>query len=111
MYKSVSAFAPITNPMKCPWGEKAFKGYLGADVRKWEEYDSTELIKNWKGDFDALIDVGTGDNFYKQGQLLPENFEKAAKEAGKTGLVIRYQDVSCGVLSHFWIGGRYLETR
>ena len=23
-YKSVSAFAPITNPTKCPWGEKAF---------------------------------------------------------------------------------------
>lgn len=25
---------------------------------------------------------GTADNFYKQGQLLPENFVKAAREAG-----------------------------
>ena len=48
----------------------------------------------WKGDFNALIDIGTGDNFYKQGQLLPENLEKAAKEAGVKGLEIRYQPVS-----------------
>ena len=35
---------------------------------------------------------GTGDNFYKQGQLLPENFVNAAKEAGvDAGLMIRYQ--------------------
>jgi S-formylglutathione hydrolase len=34
---------------------------------------------------------GTGDNFYKQGQLLPENFAAAAKEAGHKGLNIRYQ--------------------
>ena len=40
-----------------------------------------------------LIDVGTGDNFYKQGQLLPENLEKAAKEAGVSeGLTVRYQE-------------------
>jgi S-formylglutathione hydrolase len=41
-----------------------------------------------------LIDQGTGDNFYKQGQLLPENLEKAVKEAGIEGLTLRYQDVS-----------------
>ena len=29
-YTSVSAFAPICNPMQCPWGKKAFLGYLGA---------------------------------------------------------------------------------
>ena len=119
MYKSVSAFAPITNPLKAPWGEKAFKGYFGEEA--WEEqgkeYDSTELIKKWKGDkLDVLIDVvsfqqrpigpllagafpnanvvvkGTGDNFYKQGQLLPENFAAAAKEADQeSGVKIRYQ--------------------
>jgi len=93
MYKSVSAFAPIANPSKCPWGEKAFKGYLGEDKEAWKDWDATELIKKWKGDFDALIDVGTNDNFYKQKQLLPENFVEAAKEAGKEKrLVVRYQD-------------------
>jgi S-formylglutathione hydrolase len=35
---------------------------------------------------------GTTDNFYKQGQLLPENFVNAAKETGvDAGLTIRYQ--------------------
>ena len=35
-YRSVSAFAPICNPIKCPWGQKAFGGYLGSDVQAWE---------------------------------------------------------------------------
>ncbi|KAI5856908.1 Alpha/Beta hydrolase protein [Tricharina praecox] len=91
MYKSVSAFAPISNPINCPWGQKAFAGYLGEDKEAWKAHDATELLKEWKGKgFKALIDVGTGDNFYKQGQLLPENFEKAAKEAGAE-VEVRYQ--------------------
>ena len=60
MYKSCSAFAPIANPLKAPWGEKAFKGYFGEC--DWEtkgaEYDSTELLRKWKGGpLDILIDV------------------------------------------------------
>ena len=60
MYKSVSAFAPISNPLKAPWGEKAFKGYFGE--KDWQskgaEYDSTELLKKWNGGpLDILIDV------------------------------------------------------
>ncbi|KAI1450896.1 S-formylglutathione hydrol [Annulohypoxylon stygium] len=91
-YRSVSAFAPIANPSLCPWGVKAFTGYLGdADKEAWKKHDATELVKGWKGDLKALVDVGTGDNFYKAGQLLPENFEKAVKEAGVTGLELRYQ--------------------
>lgn len=81
MYRSVSAFAPIANPSACPWGKKALGGYLEAES-EWAGYDATHLVKQWKGRLDVLIDVGTGDNFYKQGQLLPENFVKAAKEAG-----------------------------
>ncbi|EEY22684.1 S-formylglutathione hydrolase [Verticillium alfalfae VaMs.102] len=69
----------------------AFKGYLGDDVEEWKKHDATELVKGWKGPLNALIDVGTGDNFYKQGQLLPENFEAAVKEAGLSGLELRYQ--------------------
>jgi S-formylglutathione hydrolase FrmB len=60
MYKSVSAFAPISNPINCPWGEKAFKGYLGDQARdreEWKQHDASELIKKWKGTFDVLIDV------------------------------------------------------
>ncbi|KAF7846088.1 hypothetical protein BT93_L5273 [Corymbia citriodora subsp. variegata] len=95
MYKSVSAFAPIANPLNCPWGEKAFKGYFGEQdwKTKGAEHDSTELLKKWKGgDLDILIEIGTGDNFYKQKQLLPENFAEAAKSIGQEkGVNIRYQ--------------------
>jgi len=91
-YKSVSAWAPISNPVKCPWGEKAFGGYLGDDKEEWKKHDATELVKGWKGPLNALIDVGTGDNFYKQGQLLPENLEAAVKDAGIDGLTLRYQE-------------------
>ncbi|KAF9020314.1 esterase D [Hymenopellis radicata] len=82
-YKSASAFAPISNPTKCPWGEKAFAGYLQGGVEEAKDkYDATELISKHTNPVHILIDYGTGDNFYKQGQLLPENFVKAAKEAG-----------------------------
>ena len=58
MYRSVSAFAPIAAPMQCPWGQKAFQGYLGDDKELWAEYDATELVKKWKGGpLDVLIDV------------------------------------------------------
>jgi S-formylglutathione hydrolase len=81
-FKSVSAFAPIANPKNCAWGQKAFGGYL-ENQTEWDDYDATELVKKWAGDFEALIDVGDGDNFYKQGQLLPENFAQAANAMGK----------------------------
>jgi len=82
-YRSASAFAPISNPMKCPWGQKSFSGYLQGGVPEAKErYDATELISRATGPVNILIDYGTADNFYKQGQLLPENFLKAARNAG-----------------------------
>ncbi|KAF7339625.1 S-formylglutathione hydrolase [Mycena sanguinolenta] len=82
-YRSVSAFSPICNPINCPWGQKAFNGYLQGGVSEAkEQYDATELIKSHTNPVNILIDYGTGDNFYKQGQLLPENFLKAARDAG-----------------------------
>ena len=58
MYKSVSAFSPITNPINCDWGKKAFSGYFGEDQQaKWKEHDASELVKQWKGPLDVLIDV------------------------------------------------------
>ncbi|KAF8469201.1 esterase [Kalaharituber pfeilii] len=80
-YKSVSAFAPICNPMNAPWGQKAFTGYFGSENQDtWKEYDATELLKNFNAKLDVLIDVGTADKFYKQGQLLPENFDETVRE-------------------------------
>ncbi|KAJ3006927.1 hypothetical protein NUW54_g3747 [Trametes sanguinea] len=70
-YRSVSAFAPISNPVNCP-------------------YDATELIKKLnKEPVHILVDYGTADNFYKQGQLLPENFLKAARDSGYDEVQVR----------------------
>lgn len=56
-YKSVSAFAPISNPSLCQWGQKAFTGYFGDDKAEWAKHDATELVKGWNGSFNCLIDV------------------------------------------------------
>ncbi|KAF9566148.1 esterase D [Agrocybe pediades] len=89
-YRSASAFAPISNPSKCPWGEKAFKGYLQGGIEEAvPKYDATELIAKTTEPVHILIDYGTGDNFYKQGQLLPENFLKAARDAGHDEFQVR----------------------
>ena len=60
-YKSVSAYAPIANPLACPWGQKAFSGYFGESEKekaKWAEHDATELVKKWSGEpLDILIDI------------------------------------------------------
>ncbi|KAG5651607.1 hypothetical protein H0H81_008067 [Sphagnurus paluster] len=56
-YRSASAFAPITNPTKCPWGEKAFNGYLNGGVEEARsQYDATELISKSKDPVHILID-------------------------------------------------------
>lgn len=56
-FKSCSAFAPICNPSNCPWGTKAFTGYLGSNNESWKEYDASELVKSYKGhDVEILID-------------------------------------------------------
>jgi S-formylglutathione hydrolase len=94
-YRSASAFSPVTNPTKSPWGEKAFKGYLLNGVEEAKvKYDATELISKVKGSVNILIDYGTGDQFYKDGQLLPENFLKAARDSGhdETQVQVRSQD-------------------
>lgn len=54
----MSAFAPIANPINCPWGQKAFKGYFGEDEQeRWKEHDATELVKKYKGPLNLLIDI------------------------------------------------------
>ncbi|OEY66674.1 S-formylglutathione hydrolase [Marinobacter sp. X15-166B] len=80
-YRSVSAFSPITNPVNCPWGQKAFTAYLGKDTSKWSEYDSSLLMKKATEHVPARVDQGEADNFLNE-QLKPEVLEAAAKESG-----------------------------
>ncbi|WP_035985027.1 S-formylglutathione hydrolase [Leptolyngbya sp. KIOST-1] len=83
-FKSISAFAPIAAPSQCPWGQKAFSGYLGTDRIAWKGYDATALVKDYaRPDRTILIDQGDADPFLAQNQLLPEVFEAACKEAGQ----------------------------
>jgi len=81
-YKSVSAFAPICSTMRCPWGEKALTGYLGADRTLWREYDATALVESrgWQGPA-LLVDQGTNDQFLES-QLKPELLKEACTRAG-----------------------------
>ncbi len=90
-YKSVSAFAPICSPMRCPWGEKALTGYLGADRSRWREYDATALIEDrgWSGP-PLLVDQGTKDQFLDN-QLKPDLLRSACNER-KVTLELRMQE-------------------
>lgn len=90
-FKSVSAFAPIVNPSKCPWGKKAFLGYLGEDKEQWNLYDATELLRNgYRREDTIFIDQGLADEFFEN-QLLTKNFENAAKDTQQK-LLIKYRE-------------------
>jgi S-formylglutathione hydrolase len=82
LYQSVSALAPIAAPMQCPWGVKAFSGYLGDDKLAWARHDATELIKAGARVPPLLIDQGLSDQFLAE-QLHPELFEAACLAAGQ----------------------------
>ncbi|TPQ38613.1 S-formylglutathione hydrolase [Cupriavidus pinatubonensis] len=84
-FRSVSAFAPIAAPTRCPWGQKAFTGYLGTDRSRWDEYDASALMAAQKvAPFPAgiLVDQGLSDQFL-QNQLHPEALEAACAAVGQ----------------------------
>ena len=85
VYRSVSAFAPICSPSRCPWGQKALPRYLGNDAAAWARYDAVELLRARRARVfkDILVDQGTADKFLPQGQLLPELLESACAAAGQ----------------------------
>ena len=82
LYQSVSAFAPIAAPMRCPWGTKAFSGYLGDDTKAWARHDATELVKAGARVPPLLIDQGLADKFLAE-QLHPHLFQAACIDAGQ----------------------------
>ncbi len=92
LFKSVSAFAPISSPTRCPWGEKAFTAYLGEDRTQWARHDAALLIEGGaaQGVYDdILVDQGDADAFLTD-QLKPELLTAAAQKAGQ-GLTLRMQ--------------------
>ncbi len=89
-WTSVSAFAPISNPVAVPWGEKAFGKYLGADRKSWDAYDASLLMKAKAFPREILVDQGTSDQFLVN-QLHPEALEAAAKVSGQKLVVRRHE--------------------
>ena len=82
IYRSVSAFAPICAPSQCPWGTKAFKGYLGGDRDAWLAHDATEMVRAGHRQGPILIDQGDEDQFLAE-QLHPDRFAAACEETGQ----------------------------
>jgi S-formylglutathione hydrolase len=85
LFKSVSAFAPICSPTRCPWGRKALPRYLGDDQSAWQAYDAVEIVKSAGRALlpEILVDQGLADKFLHQSQLLPELLEAACAGVGQ----------------------------
>lgn len=88
LFRSVSAFAPICAPMRCPWGQKAFSNYLGENQQDWQPYDATALLQAGHRVPNLLVDQGFNDQFLTT-QLFPESLEQACGDAGQP-LTLRY---------------------
>ena len=98
LFKSVSAFAPICAPTQCPWGRKAFTGYLGADESSWATHDATSLMRQFSlapYPGGILIDQGLADKFLAE-QLHPHLFEASCAAAMQPLNLRRHADYDHG---------------
>lgn len=90
LFKTVSAFAPIASPTRCPWGRKALAAYLGPDETAWAEHDTALLLESGRGrGRTILVDQGGADSFLEE-QLQPALLEAAAEQGG-AALTLRVQ--------------------
>jgi len=90
-FKSISALAPVVNPMKSPWGSEALKGYLGSNQEAWKAYDTCELIRAGKTHPQKiLIDQGSSDPSLPE-RLLTSNLVEASKNSSQK-FQIRFQE-------------------
>jgi len=94
-YRSLSAFAPISAPARCPWGVKAFTGYLGDERAAWSDYDTTALLARSRFPGRILVDQGLADRFLDS-QLGLEALESAARAAGQDLVVRRHEGYDHG---------------
>lgn len=89
-YNAISAFAPISNPINCPWGQKAFSNYLGDNKAAWQAYDASVLLAKSTQHLPLLVDQGLADDVLKE-QLKPETLQ-AASEINSYPLTLRFQE-------------------
>ena len=98
VFKSLSALAPICAPMQCPWGVKAFTGYLGDDRAAWAAHDASGLMAAQKRapyPQGILIDQGLADKFLAD-QLHPQAFEAACAAVGQPLILRRHSGLDHG---------------
>ena len=92
VFTSLSAIAPICAPMQCPWGHKAFNGYLGFDRSTWAAHDASALMAAQTAapyPQGILVDQGLADKFLAE-QLHPEALEAACAAIGQPLLLRRH---------------------
>jgi S-formylglutathione hydrolase len=101
-FRSLSALAPICAPMQCPWGQKAFAGYLGSDTSQWGRHDATVLIRQRQQDGlpplfprGILVDQGLADKFLAE-QLHPHLLEQACTEVAQPLILRRHEGYDHG---------------
>lgn len=82
-FRSVSAFAPISNPTASDWGRKQFAAYLGKDETRWAAHDATLLMRKRGFDGPMLIDQGGSDQFLDL--LKPEALAEAMMARRQNG--------------------------
>ena len=87
-YKSVSAFAPISNPTGADWGRKQLSAYLGDDAAAWEAHDASLLMAEKGFDGPVLVDQGANDQFIDL--LRPETLAAAAAKR-RQQIILRLQ--------------------
>jgi S-formylglutathione hydrolase len=91
-YASINVFAPVCNPVRVPWGQKAFKAYLCNLDKVWSENDACELIMSGKKHPARItIDQGLADEYYDN-QLLVGRFEELCTEYGQKLTVSYHTD-------------------
>ena len=92
VFNSLSALAPICAPMQCPWGVKAFSGYLGDDRSAWAAHDASALMAAQTAapyPQGILVDQGLADKFLAE-QLHPNAFEAACAAVGQPLMLRRH---------------------
>jgi len=105
MFRTLSAFAPICAPAACPWGNKAFAGYLGGDIESWREHDASHLFARqerppYPGGI--LVDQGLADKFLAE-QLFPERLEDACASIGQPLSLRRHPGYDHGYYFIAWV--------
>jgi len=89
-FRSVSAFAPIVNPIEAGWSRPALEKYLGPDLAGWQQYDACALIASGHKCPPILVDQGTADGFLATG-LMPERLQ-AVCDANGQALTLRMRE-------------------